>query len=128
MAWRCLLRFFYFRALAAVTLWCWRNAARRVLPSTTPRHSPAPFGALKDNFTGGLTMKPRTFGLAIHAIFCVLLLCLCAAVTKGQTTRGSLSGLVKDAAGAAVSGAAVTARHIATGLESRSTTDAEGAL
>ena len=73
-------------------------------------------------------MKPHTFGLAIHAIFCVLLLCLCAAVTRGQTTRGSLNGLVKDAAGAAVAGAAVTARQVATGLEARSTTDAEGAF
>jgi hypothetical protein len=72
-------------------------------------------------------MKPRTFGLAIHAIFCVLLL-FCAAVTKGQTTRGSLSGLAKDAAGAAVSGATVIARHVATGLEARSATDAQGAF
>jgi hypothetical protein len=46
----------------------------------------------------------------------------------GQSTRGSLSGLISDSAGAAVSGATVIAKHLATGEEFRGATDARGAF
>jgi hypothetical protein len=46
----------------------------------------------------------------------------------GQSTRGSLSGLISDSAGAAVSGATVIARHLATGEVFRGATDAQGAF
>jgi hypothetical protein len=39
-----------------------------------------------------------------------------------------MSGLISDSAGAAVSGATVLAKHLATGVEFRSTTDAQGAF
>ncbi|MGH9766214.1 MAG: carboxypeptidase regulatory-like domain-containing protein, partial [Blastocatellia bacterium] len=43
-------------------------------------------------------------------------------------TRGSLSGLINDSAGAAVTGATVIAKHLATGEEFRGVTDAQGAF
>lgn len=46
----------------------------------------------------------------------------------GQTTRGSLSGLVNDASGAALPNANVAVRHLATGEEFSGTTDAQGAF
>src|SRR5215475_15640000 len=46
----------------------------------------------------------------------------------GQSTRGSMSGLITDSTEAAVPGASVIAKHLATGEEFRSVTDAQGAF
>jgi hypothetical protein len=46
----------------------------------------------------------------------------------GQGVRGSLTGLVSDQSGAAISGAAVTAKNIATGEEFRANTNSQGAF
>jgi hypothetical protein len=46
----------------------------------------------------------------------------------GQGVRGSLSGLISDPQGAAVAAASVTLRNIATGEESRATTNSQGAF
>src|SRR5215475_10046222 len=46
----------------------------------------------------------------------------------GQSTRGSMSGLITDSTEAAVSGASVIAKHLATCEEFRSVTDAQGAF
>jgi Carboxypeptidase regulatory-like domain len=46
----------------------------------------------------------------------------------GQTNRTSLSGLIKDQTDAAVSGAKVTAKHIATSEEFQTTSDGQGAF
>jgi hypothetical protein len=46
----------------------------------------------------------------------------------GQTTRSSLSGLIADQSGAAVSGAKVSARHITTNEEFQTTADTQGAF
>jgi hypothetical protein len=61
--------------------------------------------------------------------------CVVAVITSslflaavGQSTRGSLSGLIKDATGAALSGATVIAKHLATNVEFRSESDAQGAF
>jgi hypothetical protein len=54
--------------------------------------------------------------------------CFLLLTAFGQSTRGSLSGSVNDATGAAVSGATVIAKHIATGEEFRGASDAQGAF
>jgi Carboxypeptidase regulatory-like domain len=56
-------------------------------------------------------------------IFIAFIMCL---PVFGQATRGNLSGLVKDPSGASLSGANITARHIDTGEEFRTTTDQQG--
>ena len=55
-------------------------------------------------------------------------LSLIVSMSLGQATRTSLSGLVSDQTGAAVSGARVTAKHVATNEEFQTTTDAQGAF
>ncbi len=66
-------------------------------------------------------MKRATLAL----IFLALMICL---PVFGQATRGSLTGLISDSTGAAVSGANITAKHKATGEEFRTTTDQQGAF
>ena len=59
----------------------------------------------------------------------VFLLCLSlvfALPAGAQTILGSIIGTVKDATGAAVPGAAVTAQNIATGLTVKATSDNNG--
>lgn len=55
-------------------------------------------------------------------------LCLSASLTAGfaQTVSGGLRGVVSDQNGAAVPGANVVAKNIATGVESRATTSEDG--
>ena len=59
------------------------------------------------------------------AMFAFLLI---GSTALGQATRASLSGLINDQTGAAVSGAKVTAKHVATNEEFQTTTDAQGAF
>ena len=63
--------------------------------------------------------------LVLVLAFLVVLL---SATTVAQTIRGSLSGLVSDASGAALSGAKVIATHVGSGEEFRATTDSQGAF
>ncbi len=58
----------------------------------------------------------------------LLVICGCLSVAALGQSRGSLSGLVSDTSGAALSGAKVTAKHVATGEEFNATTDAQGAF
>src|SRR6185503_5210972 len=69
----------------------------------------------------GITSMTR---IAFALTFMMLLLSMTA---FGQT-RGSLSGIVTDTAGAAIPGATLTVKHTATGEEFRATTDAQGAF
>ncbi|HKQ91609.1 MAG TPA: TonB-dependent receptor [Blastocatellia bacterium] len=57
------------------------------------------------------------------AMFALLLI---GSTALGQATRASLSGLVNDQSGAAVSGAKVTAKHIATNEEFQTSTGSNG--
>lgn len=57
-----------------------------------------------------------------------LALALLGVTAMGQSSRTSLSGLISDQNGAAVSGAKVTAKHVATAEEFQSTADAQGAF
>jgi hypothetical protein len=53
-------------------------------------------------------------------------LVLTAATAFSQTATGSISGLVRDSSGGALSGASVTARSLATGATRQATTDVSG--
>src|SRR5262249_22360946 len=55
-------------------------------------------------------------------------LSLLGSMALGQATRTSLGGLIKDQTDAAVSGAKVTAKHVATNEEFQTTSDAQGAF
>jgi hypothetical protein len=55
-------------------------------------------------------------------------LSLIVSMALGQATRTSLSGLINDQTGAAVSGAKVIAKHVGTNEEFQTTTDAQGAF
>src|ERR671931_2859839 len=71
--------------------------------------------------TGGVAM---TDCKAVVAIMLVLL--TGTAVLHGQTFRGTILGTVTDPSGAVVSGAKVTAKNVATGLERTTQTSADG--
>jgi outer membrane receptor protein involved in Fe transport len=59
-----------------------------------------------------------------------LLIFVCSISVPGlasaQVERATLTGVVRDATGAVLAGATVTATHVATGVESRATTTADG--
>jgi hypothetical protein len=55
-------------------------------------------------------------------------LSLIGSIALGQASRSSLSGLIHDQGSAAVSGAKVTAKHVATNEEFQTTSDAQGAF
>jgi len=61
-------------------------------------------------------------------MFALSLIVSMALGALGQATRTSLSGLINDQTGAAVSGAKVTAKHVATNEEFQTTADAQGAF
>jgi outer membrane receptor protein involved in Fe transport len=65
---------------------------------------------------------PLASGIALAGL---LVLGVCA-TAWAQTTVGGIRGVVKDASGAVVPGAAVVAKNAATGLEYRSVTGTEG--
>ncbi len=73
-------------------------------------------------------MKRLALSMASRACISVAIACFFFLSAFGQSTRGSLSGLINDSAGAAVSGATVTAKHVATGEEFRASSDAQGAF
>ena len=60
--------------------------------------------------------------------FALTFLMLLLSIPAFGQSRGALSGVVNDASGAAVPGAQITAKHIATGEEFKATTDAQGAF
>jgi hypothetical protein len=63
----------------------------------------------------------------LTSVFLTLLV-LANVTVFGQGVRGSLTGLVKDQNGAAVVGATVTVKNVATGEEVRASTDSQGAF
>jgi len=63
--------------------------------------------------------------LVLHLLGCALLLFACAVASSAQTSA-EITGLVKDPAGAAVSGASVTITNKATGANRNATTNSEG--
>src|SRR5262245_25266495 len=66
-------------------------------------------------------------GRLILAVASVLLLGLCAAVPSyAQVDTGSISGVVSDASGAAISGANVTLSNEGTGTELTTTSGSDG--
>ncbi|MGH9839535.1 MAG: carboxypeptidase regulatory-like domain-containing protein [Blastocatellia bacterium] len=66
--------------------------------------------------------------LVRSSLIAMLVLLLIGSTSLGQATRSSLGGLINDQNGAAVSGAKIAAKHVATGEEFQSTTDAQGAF
>src|SRR5262245_44693701 len=73
-------------------------------------------------------MKLSSHHIAMRASISTAMACFILLTAFGQSTRGSMGGLINDSAGAAVSGATVIAKHLATGEEFRSTSDAQGAV
>src|ERR1700738_965118 len=65
------------------------------------------------------------FHIALYCIFALLVSCSCS-IAMGQTITGSITGTVSDATGASVVGAKVTATNIDTGVETPTTTNADG--
>src|ERR1044072_5896586 len=68
---------------------------------------------------GGVGMRRHLFGAAVF----LLLACLTA---FGQQTKGTITGRVVDQQGAAIPGATVTVKNVATGFTRTETSDAEG--
>ncbi|HXF04096.1 MAG TPA: TonB-dependent receptor [Blastocatellia bacterium] len=63
-----------------------------------------------------------------HHIAVLLTLLMLSSVPVFGQTSGSLTGIVTDPVGAAIPGASVTVKNIATGAQFRATTDAQGAF
>jgi hypothetical protein len=64
---------------------------------------------------------------ALLSLSCALVLCVFAAPVSAQVDRATLSGVVRDASGAAVAGATVTLTHVASGRTLRVAASGEGA-
>jgi hypothetical protein len=62
----------------------------------------------------------------MKGVVLVLLLCL-PALASAQVDRATVTGVVRDSSNAVIAGATVAITHLATGVESRATTNAEGA-
>ena len=73
-------------------------------------------------------MKHSSRNIAMRACISAAMACFFFLSALSQSTRGNISGMITDSVGAAVSGATVIARHIATGEEFRSVSDAQGAF
>ena len=63
------------------------------------------------------------FRIALYSLFALLVSC---SIAMGQTITGSVTGTVSDVSGSAVAGAKVTAINVDTGVETSTTTNAEG--
>jgi hypothetical protein len=63
------------------------------------------------------------FRIAFYNLFALLVSC---SIAMGQTITGSVTGTVSDVSGSAVAGAKVTATNVDTGVETPTTTNAEG--
>ncbi len=72
--------------------------------------------------------KPSARKFALRLGIRVLLACYLMLTGFGQSTRSSLSGLLADQTGAAVSGAKVIAKHVTTNEEFQSVSDTQGAF
>ncbi|HYO82448.1 MAG TPA: carboxypeptidase-like regulatory domain-containing protein, partial [Bryobacteraceae bacterium] len=59
-------------------------------------------------------------------LFKAALVCLAAGMMTGQTGRGSLTGTVTDPTGSSVPGAAISAKHVATGTAFKAETSSGG--
>ncbi len=68
----------------------------------------------------------KKYSLSLLAMLGLMVVCTLLSTTVFGQTRGSLSGLINDSNGGALSGAKVTAKHVATGEEFGTTTDAQG--
>jgi hypothetical protein len=65
---------------------------------------------------------------ALRGCVGILLLAMCCLSSAfGQTVTGSITGLISDPSGAVVAGAKVTAKNVATGVETQATTNESGA-
>jgi Carboxypeptidase regulatory-like domain len=64
----------------------------------------------------------------LRAFSSLILMLLISLVVLGQATRSSLSGLINDSTGASISGANISAKHVETGEEFRTSTDVQGAF
>src|SRR5712692_2228699 len=73
-----------------------------------------------NNFKEKKSMRVRTI------LACLALAFLAAPTVTAQTFRGTILGTVTDPSGAVVSGAKVTVRNVATGLERTTATSADG--
>jgi hypothetical protein len=62
----------------------------------------------------------------IFSFFFLAVLALTAGTARGQYTTAEISGVVKDAQGAVIPGATVTATHVASGLKVQRVSDAGG--
>jgi outer membrane receptor protein involved in Fe transport len=71
------------------------------------------------------TNKIKSGVVATVLIGAAMLFCF-SVTALSQTATGGLRGVVTDASGAALPGAAVTARNVATGVETRTTATGEG--
>src|SRR5437660_4802371 len=78
-----------------------------------------------NNFKEKKSMRVRTM-LASTILACLALAFLAAPTVTAQTFRGTILGTVTDPSGAVVSGAKVTVRNVATGLERTTATSADG--
>src|ERR1044071_948567 len=72
------------------------------------------------------SIRPRRLPRLVHFVLACALFVLAGAAASAQTDTGRVAGAVRDAVGAAVSGATVTARNERTGEKRTATTDAEG--
>jgi outer membrane receptor protein involved in Fe transport len=63
---------------------------------------------------------------AVFAVIAALAIPLSAPLAMAQATYGSLTGAVNDSSGAVITGAAVTAKNVATGIESKTASNNEG--
>jgi outer membrane receptor protein involved in Fe transport len=71
---------------------------------------------------GGVGLARR----AANALLCVTLLAFMVPSAFGQATTGSIGGTVTDPSGAVIPGAEVTASELATGIQTRVSTNADG--
>jgi hypothetical protein len=74
-----------------------------------------------DKFENGGT--PMRFRTVLYSLFALLVSC---SIAMGQTITGSVTGTVSDASGAALAAVKVTATNVDTGVETSTTTNADG--
>jgi len=71
-------------------------------------------------------LQSPAFAIRRSIAFLIVFVGLLCGLVMAQTFRGAIVGTVKDPNGAVVPGADVTAKEIATGLERKTITDADG--
>jgi outer membrane receptor protein involved in Fe transport len=73
-----------------------------------------------------LSSVPSVARRAAYALLCVTLLAFMVPNTLAQATTGTIGGVVTDPQGAVIPGAEVTATEIATGIQTKVTTNGDG--